>query len=93
VPIPPGVFWEEISDTSIKPKKLAAREQPKKKKDKHKKGSGAAAALESSTSDEEEEQEEVLMIKIPWMQAYLAYIINKRNTRRPSRGSQSHQAI
>ena len=35
------LFWEEISERSIKPKKLAAQEQPKKKKDKYKKGSGA----------------------------------------------------
>jgi hypothetical protein len=73
----PGSILEEISKRSIKPKKLAALEHPKKKEDKRKKGSGAIAAPESSTSDEEEEQEEVLMVQVPWMQAYLAYIINQ----------------
>nr|XP_051222122.1 uncharacterized protein LOC127340407 [Lolium perenne] len=74
-PIPPGVFWEEISERSTKPKKTASKQL--KKKDKSKKGSGAAAAPESHVSDEEEEPEEVMMIEIPWMQSYLAYIMKK----------------
>jgi tRNA U34 5-carboxymethylaminomethyl modifying enzyme MnmG/GidA len=49
-----------------------------KKKDKFKKVSGAAAALETSTSDEDDEPEEVMMIQVPWMQAYLAYITKKK---------------
>jgi hypothetical protein len=76
LPIPLGVFWEEISEKSIKQKALATQGQPKKKKDKHKKGSRAATAPESSTSNEEEEPEEVLMIQISLMQVYLVYIIN-----------------
>ena len=76
LPIPPGIFWEEISERSTKPKKLAIQRQTKKKKNTCKKGSGATTAPEPSTSDEEE-PEEVLMIQVPWMQTYLAYIVNK----------------
>ncbi|KAK1648702.1 hypothetical protein QYE76_066507 [Lolium multiflorum] len=46
--IPPGVFWEEISERSTK-----ARKQPKKK-EKVEKGSGASAALEAGASGDEE---------------------------------------
>src|SRR4051794_1707817 len=34
-------------------------------------------ASENVTSEDEEDQEEVMMIQTPWMQAYLAYLINK----------------
>jgi hypothetical protein len=61
LPIPPGVFWEEISERSTKPKKMAVLKQSKKK-DKPKKSWGAAAAPEPRISDEEEEREEVMMI-------------------------------
>ena len=70
------MFWEEISERSTKPKKSVVQKQSKKK-DKPKKASGAAAAPEPSTSDEEEEPEEVMMIQLPWMQTYLAYIAKK----------------
>jgi hypothetical protein len=76
LPIPPGVFWEEISERSTKPKKSIVQKQPKKK-DKLKKVSGAATTPEPSTSDEEDEPEEVMMIQISWMQAYLAHITKK----------------
>jgi hypothetical protein len=76
LPIPPGVFWEEISERSTKSKKTIAPKQPKKK-DKPKKASRAVVALEPHISDEEEEPEEVMMIQIPWMQTYLAYITKK----------------
>ncbi|KAK1648475.1 hypothetical protein QYE76_066280 [Lolium multiflorum] len=66
--IPPGVFWEEISERSTK-----ARKQPKKK-EKVEKGSGASAALEAGASGDEEESHEVMVVQVPWMQAYIAYI-------------------
>jgi hypothetical protein len=74
LPIPPGVFSEEISERSTKAKKV-----PKqlKKKEKSKKDSGAPAAPEKHTLEDEEEPEEVMMIQIPWMQVYLAYITKK----------------
>src|SRR4051812_31228850 len=56
LPVPPGVFWEEIIERSVKPKKLAKSK---------KKGQDASPKVvpESSTSDDEEDQEEVLMIQ------------------------------
>ncbi|XP_071678375.1 uncharacterized protein [Lolium perenne] len=75
LPIPPGVFWEEISERSTKAKKVP--KQPKKKKVKSKKDSGAPAAPETHTSEDEEEPEEVMMIQVPWMQVYFAYITKK----------------
>jgi hypothetical protein len=74
LPIPPGVFWEEISERSTKAKKVP--KQPKKK-EKSNKDSGAPAAPETHTSENEEEPDEVMMIQIPWMQVYLAYITKK----------------
>ncbi|XP_051220987.1 uncharacterized protein [Lolium perenne] len=74
LPIPPGVFWEEISERSTKVKKVPKQS---KKKEKSKKDSGAPAAPEAHTSDDEEEPDEVMMIQVPWMQVYLAYITKK----------------
>jgi ribonuclease HI len=69
--IPPGVFWEEISERSTKAKK-----QQKKKKEKVEKSLGAPAASEANTTGDEEESHEVMMVaQIPWMQAYAAYIL------------------
>ncbi|KAK1616653.1 hypothetical protein QYE76_022170 [Lolium multiflorum] len=64
--IPPGVFWEEIAERSTKPMKP-------KKKEKDEKPSGAT----KETLEEEEEQELVMMVQIPWMQAYISYILRK----------------
>jgi hypothetical protein len=63
--IPPGVFWEEISERSTKPAKT--------KKEKKEKPSSIA----KDTAEEEEEQELVMMVQIPWMQAYISYILRK----------------
>src|SRR4051812_8079214 len=51
LPVPPGVFWEEIIERSIKPKKVVKSK---------KKGQEAStnAAPKSSTYDDEEDQEE-----------------------------------
>jgi len=65
--IPPGVFWEEIAERSTKPQKP-------KKKEKDEKPSGAIKA----TLEEEEEQDLVMMVQIPWMQAYVSYILRKQ---------------
>jgi hypothetical protein len=65
LPIPPGVFWEEISERSTKAKKVP--KQPKKK-EKFEKEPGAPAAPETHTLDDEEDPEEVMMIQVPWMQ-------------------------
>jgi hypothetical protein len=63
LPVPPGVFWEEIIERSIKGSKtLSPRE-----------GSRASKIGTESTV----ELEEVMMIEQTWMQPYLAYMMNK----------------
>ncbi|KAK1607819.1 hypothetical protein QYE76_031492 [Lolium multiflorum] len=62
--IPPGVFWEEISERSTKPAKI---------KEKKEKPSSSAKNI----AEEEEEQDLVMMVQIPWMQAYISYILRK----------------
>ncbi|XP_071674798.1 uncharacterized protein [Lolium perenne] len=64
--IPPGVFWEEITERSAKPKKA----QKKGKEEK------TSTALKEAP-EEEEDQELVMMVEIPWMQAYISYILRK----------------
>jgi hypothetical protein len=69
LPIPQGVFWEEIIERSIKSNKtLATEEQGQHQAT----GSGAGKA-----STAEPEPEEVMMIEETWMQPYVAYMINK----------------
>jgi hypothetical protein len=60
------VFWEEIAERSTKAKK-------QQKKEKEEKSSGAKEV----PSKEEEEPKVIMMIQIPWMQAYIAYISRK----------------
>jgi hypothetical protein len=63
LPVPQGVFWEEIMEQSIKNSKTSTMEgQPT--------GSGAGKTSAA-------EPEEVMMIEETWMQPYLAYMINK----------------
>jgi hypothetical protein len=70
LPIPPGVFWEEIAERSIKESKNLSFG----KTGQHTiAGSGASkAAVESTT-----EPEEVMMVEVTWMQPYLAYMLKK----------------
>jgi ribonuclease HI len=80
LPVPSGVFWEEISERSIKIKKPIGTIKSKDRKgDKSKLDSGAAPASDPliAASDGDEEPEEIMMIEIPWMQPYLAYFVNK----------------
>jgi hypothetical protein len=70
LPIPQGVFWEEIIGRSIKNNKtLTTEEQTQHQAT----GSGAGKPSQGSTA----EPEEVMMIEETWMQPYLAYMINK----------------
>jgi ribonuclease HI len=70
LPIPPGVFWEEIIERSIKNNKTSTTEE----QGQHQAiGSGAGKPGQVSTT----EPEEVMMIEETWMQPYLAYMINK----------------
>jgi ribonuclease HI len=63
LPVPQGVFWEEIIERSIKNSKTSTTEGQLTE-------SGAAKILAA-------EPEEVMMIEETWMQPYLAYMINK----------------
>ncbi|KAK1625856.1 hypothetical protein QYE76_000171 [Lolium multiflorum] len=65
LPIPPGVYWEEIIERSTKAKKAPKQA---KKKEKAKEGLGAPAAQEVNALEDDEEPEEVMMIEVPWMQ-------------------------
>jgi hypothetical protein len=70
LPIPQGVFWEEIIERSIKNNKtLTTEEQAQHQAT----GSGAGKPSQGSTA----KPEEVMMIEENWMQPYLAYMINK----------------
>jgi hypothetical protein len=67
LPVPQGVFWEEIVERSIKETKVSTTgEQAQHQAT----GSGAG-------SSETDEPEEVMMIEETWMQPYLAYMVNK----------------
>jgi hypothetical protein len=70
LPIPPGVFWEEIIERSIKNSKSSIPGEPSHNLTM---GSGADKSGTGSTA----EPEEVMMIEETWMQPYLAYMINK----------------
>jgi ribonuclease HI len=66
LPVPQGVFWEEIIERSIKNKTSTIEEQGQHQTT----GSGAVKASAA-------EPEEVMMIEETWMQPYLVYMINK----------------
>jgi hypothetical protein len=70
LPIPPGVFWEEIIERSIKHNKTSITGEPGQHPTI---GSGTGKPGTGSTT----EPEEVMMIEEMWMQPYLAYMINK----------------
>jgi hypothetical protein len=67
LPVPQGVFWEEIIERSIKSNKTSAIEEQGQHQ-----ATGSGARKASTT-----EPEEVMMIEETWMQPYLAYMINK----------------
>jgi hypothetical protein len=62
LPIPPGVFWEEIIERSIKVKEPTGPSQPKRKGKKQQLDPGAAPTSEPTDPDDDEEPEEVMMI-------------------------------
>jgi ribonuclease HI len=67
LPVPQGVFWEEIIERSIKSSKVSTTgEQIQNQTN----GSGADNRGAA-------EPEEVLMIEETWIQPYLAYMVNK----------------
>jgi ribonuclease HI len=70
LPIPPGVFWEEIIERSIKHSKTSTTGEPGQHPTTC---SGAGKPSVGTTAG----PEEVMMVKEIWMQPYLAYMINK----------------
>jgi hypothetical protein len=70
LPIPPGVFWEEIIEISIKNSNNSTPREPSRNPTR---GSGASKPSTGSTT----EPEEVMMVEETWMQPYFAYMINK----------------
>jgi hypothetical protein len=70
LPVPPGVFWKGIMESSIKENKTSRTS----KQGKHTiADSGASKETTVSTI----EPEDVMMVEVTWMQPYLAYMINK----------------
>jgi hypothetical protein len=67
LPIPQGVFWEEIIERSIKNNKTSTTEEQAQHQ-----ATGLGAGNGSTA-----EPKEVMMIEETWMQKYLAYMINK----------------
>jgi hypothetical protein len=67
LPVPPGVFWEEIIERSIKINKNSTTE-----------GQGQHSTMGSGAGKgSTAEPEEVMMIEETWMLPYLAYMVNK----------------
>jgi hypothetical protein len=70
LPVPPGVFSEEIVERSIKDNKTSSSI----KQSQHTTaGSGADKEVTEGTT----EPKEVMMVEVTWMQPYLAYMVNK----------------
>jgi hypothetical protein len=67
LPIPQGVFWEEIIERSIKSSKASTTGEQVQNQ------TNGLGADNHGTA----EPEEVMMIEETWMQPYLAYIVNK----------------
>jgi hypothetical protein len=67
LPIPQGVFWEEIIERSIKSNKVSTTGEQIQHQ------ATCSGAGNSGTA----EPEEVMMIEETWMQPYLAYMVNK----------------
>jgi hypothetical protein len=68
--VPPGVFWEEIVERSIKGSKNSSSGGSNQHTVV---GPGASKSEVESTP----EPEEVMMVEVTWMQPYLPYMINK----------------
>jgi ribonuclease HI len=70
LPIPPGVFWEEIIERSIKHSKTSTTGEPSQHP------TIGSRAVKPGTGSRVK-PEEVMMVKESWMQPFLAYMINK----------------
>jgi hypothetical protein len=67
LPVPQGVFWEEIIERSIKSTKVSTTGEQALHQ-----ATGSGAGSSGTTKPEE-----VMLIEETWMQPYLAYMVNK----------------
>jgi hypothetical protein len=67
LPVPQGVFWEEIIERSIKSSKTSTTEEQGQHQ-----ATGSGAGNRGTS-----EPKEVMTIEETWMQPYLAYMVNK----------------
>jgi hypothetical protein len=67
LPIPQGVFWEEIIERSIKNNKVSTTQEQVQHQ-----ATGSGAGNRGTA-----EPEEVMMIEETWLQPYLSYMVNK----------------
>jgi hypothetical protein len=70
LPVPPGVFWEEIVERSIKESKTSWSS----KQCQH---ATAGSGANKAAAEDIVELEDVMMVEVTWMQPYLACMINK----------------
>jgi hypothetical protein len=70
LPVPLGVFWEEIIKRSIKGSKSSSSGRPNQH-------TIAGSAASKSEAESTVEPEEVMMVEVTWRQPYLAYMVNK----------------
>jgi hypothetical protein len=68
--VPPGVFWEEIVERSIKENETLSSS-------KQSQNAIAGLRVDKEVIEGTTEPEEVMMVEVTWMQPYLAYMINK----------------
>jgi hypothetical protein len=69
--VPPGVFWEEIVERSIK------KENKTLSSNKQSQNTTVGMGVDKEVIEGTTEPEEVMMVEVTWMQLYLAYMINK----------------
>jgi hypothetical protein len=70
LPVPPGVFWEEIIERSIKGGKISSSGEPSQHVT-------SRSGDSKSGTENTREPEEVMIVEVTWMQPYLAYMMNK----------------
>jgi hypothetical protein len=70
LPVPLGVFWEEIIERSIKENRTSGSS-------KQKQYTIAGSGANKEAAEDRTEPEEIMMVKVAWMQSYFAYILNK----------------
>jgi hypothetical protein len=71
LPIPLGVFWEEIVEISIK-------ESKKSSSSKQGQHTTAVSGASKEVAEITAEPEDVMMVEVTWKQPYPAYMVNKK---------------